>query len=236
MSQVRDSHNESSQLLDRSNTQDRSVAMGSPEDGEEEKPISFFQFFKYLSVHDKCLLYIGTAASIIAGMILPSISLIMGNVTAAFTGGGGASHQAIIDEMNFIASYVIMISVGLFITSYIFFAFWSNLAENIVIDLRKRYMKALMRQEIAFFEKNNVEQIPVQMAEVFETVRSAIGEKFSTLIFAIATCLSGIGYAFWYGPIFTLVCLAYLPFLLGILGGFGTQVKKSALDKLNVTK
>ena len=74
------------------------------------------------------------------------------------------------------------------------------------------------------------------MAEVFETVRSAIGEKFSTLIFAITTCLSGIGWGMYYGPIFCLVCLAYLPFLLGILGIFGTMVKKTTLDKLNTTK
>ena len=125
----------------------------------ETATISFFKFFKYLSPADKALLYIGTAAAILAGMILPSISLIMGNVTAAFT--DGSSHESIIDTMNFIASYVVMISVALFITSYIFFSFWSHLAENIVIDLRKRYMKALMKQEIAFFEKNNVEQIPV---------------------------------------------------------------------------
>ena len=213
MSQHRDSANESSRLLDPSGTQPPGA------DGEP-KTISFFTFFRYLSPHDKVLLYTGTAAAVLAGMILPSIALIMGNVTAAFT--DGASKQTIIDQMNFIASYVVMISVGLFITSYVFFAFWSNLAENIVIDLRKRYMQALMRQEIGFFEKNNVEQIPVQMAEVFETVRSAIGEKFSTLIFAITTCLAGIGWALWYGPIFALVCLAYLPFLLGILGGFGT--------------
>ena len=206
MSQNRESVNESSALLN------NSVA------GEEKKPISFFTFFRYLSTADRVLLYLGTLASILAGMILPSISVIMGNVTAAFTGGGSSS---IVDEMNFIASYVVMISVGLFITSYIFFAFWSHLAENIAIDLRRRYLKALMRQEIGFFEKNKVEQIPVQMAEVFETVRSAIGEKFSTLIFAITTCLSGIGYAFWYGPIFCLVCLAYLPFLLAMIGIFG---------------
>ena len=128
MSQNRESVNESSALLNNS--------VG----GEEKKPISFFAFFRYLSTADRVLLYLGTLASILAGMILPSISVIMGNVTVAFTGGG-----SIVDEMNFIASYVVMISVGLFITSYIFFAFWSHLAENIAIDLRRRYLKALMR-------------------------------------------------------------------------------------------
>jgi hypothetical protein len=41
-----------------------------------------------------------------------------------------------------------------------FFSFWQHLAANITLDLRKRYIAALMNQEIAYFEVNKVEQIP----------------------------------------------------------------------------
>ena len=140
MSQRGQSINESSLMVDIAET--------------EAEPISFFKFFKYLKTQDKILLFIGSLASVVAGMILPSISTIMGNVSEAFTSGGS------LDEMNYIASYVVLISAGLFVFSYIFYAFWSHLAENIAIDLRKRYLQALMVQEIGFFEKNNVEQIP----------------------------------------------------------------------------
>ena len=85
-SQVHDSVNESSSLISRNDSQ---INGG-------EKQISFFTFFRYLSPTDKCLLYLGTAASILAGMILPSISLIMGNVASAFS-GDGSSKQTIID-------------------------------------------------------------------------------------------------------------------------------------------
>ena len=89
----------------------------------------------------------------LAGAILPSISLIMGNVATAFSGGDPSeSGGDIISEMSYIASYVVMIAVSLFVFSYLFFAFWQHLAENIITDLRRRYVKALMRQEIAFFE------------------------------------------------------------------------------------
>ena len=33
-----------------------------------------------------------------------------------------------------------------------------------------------MRQEIAFFEANKVEELPAQISEVFETVKASIGE------------------------------------------------------------
>lgn len=138
--------------------------------------------------------------------------------------------------MSFIASYVILIATSLFIFSYVFFAFWQHLAENIVTDLRKRYLKSLMRQEIGYFEVNKVEEIPSQMSEVFETLKASIGEQMSNLIYAFSTCFAGFIYAFTFGPLFALVCIAYLPLLLGILGVFGLMVKKSMLNKLNVIK
>lgn len=119
---------------------------------EEEAPqpaprqIAFTKYFTYLTFHDKILLGVGTAGAIIAGAILPSISLVMGNVAVAFTGGGSSSSDTnLLAQMGTIASIVMMIAMLLFVFSYIFFAFWQHLAENITLDLRKRYISSLMR-------------------------------------------------------------------------------------------
>jgi ATP-binding cassette subfamily B (MDR/TAP) protein 1 len=104
------------------------------------------------------LLGAGTAAAILAGAILPSISLVMGNVAVAFSGGSSSSSNVnILSQMSLIASIVMLIALALFVFSYMFFAFWQHLAENITTDLRKRYIAALMHQEIAYFEINKVE-------------------------------------------------------------------------------
>lgn len=188
--------------------------------------MSFFKFFRFISSTDRALLYIGTFSAVVAGMILPSISLIMGNVAVAFTAGGSSSGGDTDpqDMMNFIANYVILIATSMFIFAYIFFSFWQHLAENITTDLRKRYLAALMRQEVGFFEMNKVEEIPAQMAEIFDNIQGSIGEKISNLIFAVSTCLSGICYAIYFGPYYAAVCLAYLPLLLIILAVFGRMV------------
>lgn len=90
---------------------------------------------------DKLLFVIGTFSAIFAGIILPSISLIMANVAQAFSNPDSGS---ISGTMGKIASYVVIIAVGLFTFSYMFFAFWQQLADNITTDLRKRYLAALM--------------------------------------------------------------------------------------------
>lgn len=175
--------------------------------------------------------------AVIAGAILPSISIVMGNVANAFsTETEPEQSTSLLDTMSTVAAIVMMIAMALFIFSYIFYAFWQHLAENIVLDLRKRYIAALMRQEIAYFELNRVEQIPAEITEIFDTCKSSIGEKTANLIFAVSTCVFGIVYALIYGPIYAAVCIAYLPLLMAIIAVFGKLAQNSTLRKLDVVK
>ena len=131
------------------------------------RQIKFKKYFSYLRTTDKVLLYTGTASAILAGAILPSISIVMGSVAVAFSSG---SSSDILTQMKSLASAVMLIALFVFAFSYVFFAFWQHLALNITNDLRKRYIAALMHQEVGYFEVNKVEQIPAQIAEIFDTV------------------------------------------------------------------
>ena len=93
-----------------------------------------------------------------------------------------------------------------------------------------------MRQEIAYFEANKVEELPAQISEVFETCKASIGEQISNLLFAVATCSAGICYALTFGPAFAGICLLYLPVLLSIIGIFGSMVKMFTIQKLATIK
>lgn len=103
-------------------------------------------------------------------------------------------------------------------------------------DLRSRYLYSILRQEIAYFEKNNVEQLPSQIGENFFIVTESIGEKFSNIIYTAATVCGGIFIAFFKGADFAGICFAYVPVILGAMIIFGSQVKKSTLEKMEATR
>ena len=44
------------------------------------------------------------------------------------------------------------------------------------------------------------------------------------LVFSIASCIAGFLYGFVFSPVYSLLCLAYLPFLFLVMGGFGFVV------------
>ena len=104
------------------------------------------------------------------------------------------------------------------------------------MNLRKIYLKALLNQEIAYFEHIQIEQIPTQMGEIFETVQSSIGEKFSNLIFAVFTGIGGCIFAFITGRSYALALIAYLPVFFIILGVFGIMVKNITSAKIEINK
>ena len=51
-------------------------------------------------------------------------------------------------------------------------------AERVSFKLRARYLASLMKQEISYFEKQQVEALPSQMAEYFVHISVGSGEKF----------------------------------------------------------
>lgn len=117
---------------------------------------SINRFFTYNSRNDWWLLAIGTVAAIIAGILIPSISLIMGTIAGAF-GDEGLDPSKMTEEIAKTTKIVGFIAVGIFLFAYIFFAFWAHLAENLTLKLRSAYLRALLRQEVGFFEQRHIE-------------------------------------------------------------------------------
>ena len=69
-----------------------------------------------------------------------------------------------------------------------------------------------MKQEISYFEKQQVEALPSKMAEYFVQISVGSGEKAGEIISTVGAALSGIIISIIACPYFALACLAYLPF------------------------
>ena len=109
-------------------------------------------------------------------------------------------------------------------------------AERVSFDLRTRYLSALLNQEVAFFEKQQIEALPSQIAEYFRAISEGVGEKTAQFVYAVSMFLGGLTIAFYYGPIFTFIMLAYLPIMVLLFAVFGRAVKSQMALKLTQTE
>ena len=89
------------------------------------------------------MLMIGTLGALIAGILIPSISIIMGSVADTFGNKNDIGQMSATIKST--AKWIALIAGSIFFFGYIFFAFWQHLAENISLKLRKLYLNALLK-------------------------------------------------------------------------------------------
>ena len=177
--------------------------------------IKIKEFFRYLTFAERVYLWVGTISSLLCGIITPGIAIASGYIINAFNPHN--SVDDILGIMKILAGAITLVGVGSWIFGYLYYAFWQHLAQNITYDLRSRYLKAILRQEISYFEKQNVEQIPQQIGNSFFTINDALGEKFANIIFSLSCFLSGLGISIYSGVDLAFVCIAFFPIIFVIL-------------------
>ena len=110
-------------------------------------------------------------------------------------------------------------------------------AERLSFRLRARYLNSLMKQEISFFEKQQIEALPSTIAEYFTHITEGSGEKTGQLIQTVGATISAIILGLCVCTYYTLILLLYLPFatifmkclqktiVSGIIAKFGCNAK-----------
>lgn len=90
------------------------------------KMINMSEFFRYIHGKDRFLMVVGIVSAIIAGGLLPFVSVAQGEVTNSFDPNN--AKEAIFDRMKQVALVICLVGVGQWFFSYVYYAFWQHLA------------------------------------------------------------------------------------------------------------
>ncbi|CDW90568.1 abc transporter [Stylonychia lemnae] len=191
--------------------------------------IEFKRFFRDLSTKDKTLIAIGTASSVLTGILLPMFAFLTGDLANTFDPNYPRDkHEEAITTLGFRMG---LLGFAVWIFGYIFFGFWQHTAENIIFKLRSQYLNCLLRLDIQELENMSIEQLPSQLGENFNIIQESLGQRFSLIVFSITNILAGIVVAFIFGPDITAIFLVIFPILLVIVFAIGARVQKFSIKK-----
>ena len=101
------------------------------------------KYFTYASKRDKAMMVVGSIAAVFAGFLVSAFAIVMGEVTNTFNPMNASEN--ITDKMKKQSLYITLVGLGVWIFSYVYYALWQHLAENISFDLRKRYLNTLLK-------------------------------------------------------------------------------------------
>uniref|UniRef100_A0A8C3RRY3 ATP binding cassette subfamily B member 4 n=1 Tax=Chelydra serpentina TaxID=8475 RepID=A0A8C3RRY3_CHESE len=178
--------------------------------------------FRYSDWLDKLLMVLGSAMAILHGAALPIMMIIFGDMTDSF------------DLCNFVpfsyAYYYSGIGAGVLFVAYMQVAFWTLAAGRQIKKIRQQFFHSIMRQEIGWFDMNDVGELNTRLIDDVSKINEGIGDKIGMLFQAIATFLTGFIVGFTRGWKLTLVILAVSP-VLGLSAALWAKILSAFTDK-----
>lgn len=102
---------------------------------------------------------VGFIAAIVSGAGMPSASFLFGNIINGF--GGTPDEDVIIQN----SKNMLYIGLGIFVTAYIYVANFQIAAERIAFKTKVGYLRAILNQEVAWFDTNNVAEMSSRLSK-----------------------------------------------------------------------
>ncbi|KDQ25589.1 hypothetical protein PLEOSDRAFT_1097506 [Pleurotus ostreatus PC15] len=175
---------------------------------EEVPPVSFTQLFRYATTFELSLNAIGLVTASAAGAAQPLMSLLFGNLVQAFvvfTSAVIGSQQGDADATARIpqaaadfrrsaannASYLVYIGLGMFVCTYVYMFTWVYTGEINAKRIRERYLKAVLRQDIAWFDNTGAGEVATRIQTDTHLVQQGISEKVAISLNFMAAFITG---------------------------------------------
>ncbi|PIO70844.1 ABC transporter, ATP-binding protein [Teladorsagia circumcincta] len=180
---------------------------------------------------DYVFLVAGTLASFIHGAGFSVLGIVLGGMTTVFLraqnsefvlgtvirdpkGLPGISKEDFDDQVTMYCFYYLGLGFAMFATSYIQIVCWETFAERITHKLRQIYLKAILRQQISWFDAQQTGNLTARLTDDLERVREGLGDKLSLFIQMVSAFVAGFGVGFAYSWSMTLVMMAVAPFIV----------------------
>ncbi|EYC28977.1 hypothetical protein Y032_0007g3528 [Ancylostoma ceylanicum] len=182
------------------------------EEAPEKGPVSYSELFRYASRRDKFYIACGFGLAIIAGAVLPLTSVAEGLFSNIYlTNKEHVGNKTLLANGLYIAAAFLGLGLFLFVTCYLQHYLFSAASRSMVQRIRKEFVKAVLRQNAVWFEKNNAGMITTQLTENITQIEDGIGDKMGMLARGITTFVASAAVAFTYSWRITLISIGVGP-------------------------
>ncbi|KAL0906235.1 hypothetical protein M5K25_024712 [Dendrobium thyrsiflorum] len=201
--------------------------------GRKEEKVAFYKLFSFADSKDVVLMLVGFVAAVASGISMPLMAFIFGELTNAF---GVANRDHVVHDVSkvgpslllsgFLCHYCLLsnnavvlqflyLAIGAGAASFLQVSCWIVTGERQAARIRSLYLKTILRQDIAFFDKEtNTGEVIGRMSGDTILIQDAMGEKVGKFIQLVSTFLGGFVIAFVKGWLLALVLMCSVPFIV----------------------
>lgn len=137
-------------------------------------------------------------------------------------------HKAFSDEVTTNVLYFVYIAVGEFVTTYISSVGFIYTGEHVVQKIRERYLAAMLRQNIAFFDKLGAGEITTRITADTNTIQEGVSEKVGLTLSSMSAFVTSFVISFFYNWRLAFILSSTVWVLLLVIGVSSTWIIKWA--------
>ncbi|CAG7920112.1 unnamed protein product [Penicillium olsonii] len=185
------------------------------------RPVSFFGLYRYASMIDILILVVSTLCAMAAGAALPLFTILFGSLATSFQRImlDTISYDAFYHDLTKNVLYFVYLGIGEFVTVYISTVGFIYTGEHITQKIRENYLQAILRQNIAYFDKLGAGEVTTRITADTNLIQDGISEKVGLTLTAIATFVTAFIVAYIkYAPLAG-ICTSTIVALVLIMGG-----------------
>ncbi|XP_057439151.1 ABC transporter B family member 11-like [Lotus japonicus] len=180
---------------------------------EKVEIVPYHRLFTFADSTDILLMIVGTIGAIGNGLSIPMMSLLFGQMVNSF--GNNQFSPDIVNQVSKVSLKFVCLGIGNGVAAFLQVACWMITGERQATRIRCLYLKTILRQNVAFFDKEtNTGEVIGRMSGDTVLIQDAMGEKVGKLLQLIATFVGGYVVAFIKGWLLTVVLLSALPLLV----------------------
>ncbi|KAL8952455.1 MAG: hypothetical protein Q9222_001646 [Ikaeria aurantiellina] len=190
--------------------------------------VTFKTLYRYATRNDILIVVISAIAAIGGGAVMPLMTIIFGQLTGTFQNyfQGATSHSDFTSELGKFTLYFVYLAIGEFVLIYICTLGFIYTGEHITQKIREQYLAAILRQNIAFFDKLGAGEITTRITADTNLVQDGISEKIGLTLTAVATFVTAFVIGFIKYWKLTLILSATVFTITAIMGGGSSFIIK----------
>ncbi|KAK8534019.1 hypothetical protein V6N13_028302 [Hibiscus sabdariffa] len=148
---------------------------------------SIRSIFMHADGVDKCLMAAGFVGSVVDGIVTPLILYLMGRMFNNI--GASSSAEILTSNVRKVALLVIVTACGGWVGCFVEGVCWTRTSERQASRMRSRYLKAVLRQDIGYFDLNvtSTSEIVTSVSNDSLIIQEVISEKIPFLIARVAS-------------------------------------------------
>ncbi|KAL3697978.1 hypothetical protein R1sor_012054 [Riccia sorocarpa] len=202
-------HKQSTDNHELDEREDESDSKSSPP-RRKTKTVSFCRLVSHRDFLDSSLMVIGTLGAIAAGVSQPLLTVLFGHLLDALDPRKPVSNST--STVNTLCMKLFYTALGCGFGSLLEVVGWTISAERQAVRLRSMYLKALLRQNVGFFDQEiGVGEAINKISGDILLIQDAMGDKVASVIELTTRFVFGFGVGFYTSWKMTLVTIAALP-------------------------